>query len=222
MLATLLLAGVVAAPLGSLGLFLGRRGRVAGAGFWPAARRLSLAMLATAALAAAVAGALRLLRVSEHNLVTGVAGVVAASLIWLPVTRRWNARAHLCWSSSVFLFVVYLAFALEWTLTSHLGPASTAGGVLLWVFELFAAVLSCAYLWEICDALGTEHWRRRLTAAAPAPVTDGELPFVSLHVPAHNEPPDLVIDTLRALARIDYPNYEIILIDDNTDDEALR
>ena len=48
-----------------------------------------------------------------------------------------------------------------------------------------------------------------------------ELPFVSLHVPAHNEPPDMVIDTLRSLLRLDYPRYEVILIDDNTDDESL-
>ena len=45
--------------------------------------------------------------------------------------------------------------------------------------------------------------------------------MVSLHVPAHNEPPDMVIDTLRTLLRLDYPRYEIILIDDNTDDEEL-
>jgi len=44
---------------------------------------------------------------------------------------------------------------------------------------------------------------------------------VSLHVPAHNEPPDMVIDTLRSLLRLDYPRYEVILIDDNTDDEKL-
>ncbi len=50
---------------------------------------------------------------------------------------------------------------------------------------------------------------------------DGDLPFVSLHVPAHNEPPDMVLDTLRSLARLDYPRYEIVVIDDNTDDEKL-
>ena len=30
----------------------------------------------------------------------------------------------------------------------------------------------------------------------------------------------MVIDTLRSLLRLDYPRYEIILIDDNTDDEC--
>jgi hypothetical protein len=45
--------------------------------------------------------------------------------------------------------------------------------------------------------------------------------MVSLHVPAHNEPPDMVIETLRSLLRLDYPRFEVIVIDDNTDDEDL-
>jgi Glycosyltransferase like family 2 len=222
MLAALLLAGIVAAPLGSAGLFVRARPQARVAGGWAASRRFILALAGTAVLAAVVAGVLRLLHATEHNLVAGVAGVAVGSLIWLPVTRRWNARAHLCWSSSVFLFVVYLVFALRWTFESHLGPASTVGGVLLWVLEVFAALLSCAYLWEICDALGTEDWRRRITRSHPLPaVAERDLPFVSLHVPAHNEPPDMVIETLRHLLRLDYPRYEVILIDDNTDDEKL-
>ncbi len=106
-------------------------------------------------------------------------------------------------------------------LRQPVGTASTAGGLLLWIFELFAAVLSCAYLWETCQALGTEHWRRRVIPGALPAVPDSDLPMISLHVPAHNEPPDMVIETLRSLVRIDYPRYEVILIDDNTDDEAL-
>jgi Glycosyl transferase family 2 len=86
---------------------------------------------------------------------------------------------------------------------------------------VFAAILSCAYLWEICDALGTEQWRRRITPDVTFEVDDRDLPMISLHVPAHNEPPGMVIDTLRSLQRSNYPRYEVILIDDNTDDESL-
>src|SRR5215469_1503586 len=221
MLAALLLAGIVAAPLGSALLFFPAKHRVKGAGAWPAIRRFVLTLFGTAVLAAAVAGVLKLIKVSEHNLIIGVAAVIIASLIWLPVTRRWKARAHLCWASSIFLFVSYLAFALEWTFASHLGPASTAGALLLWLFEVFAAIMACAYLWEICDALGTEHWTRRVTPRVSFDVASRDLPMVSLHVPAHNEPPDMVIETLRSLSRIDYPRFEVIVIDDNTDDEAL-
>jgi glycosyltransferase involved in cell wall biosynthesis len=221
MLQALLLAALIAAPLGSAALFVPARLIDRGAGTWPAVRRVVLAVIGTAVLAAAVAGVLRLIGATEHNLLAGAAGVVAASLIWLPVTRRWSARAHLCWASTVFLFVVYLVYAIEWTFHSNLGPFSTVGGVLLWVLEVFAAVLSCAYLWELCDALGTEHWRRRITRRTRLSAPDRELPMVSLHVPAHNEPPDMVIETLRSLLRLDYPRYEVILIDDNTDDEDL-
>jgi cellulose synthase/poly-beta-1,6-N-acetylglucosamine synthase-like glycosyltransferase len=221
MLQALLLAALIAAPLGSAALFVPARLIDRGGGAWSAVRRFVFAVIGTVLLAAAVALALRLLGATEHNLVAGVAGVVAASLIWLPVTRRWSARAHVCWASTVFLFVVYLVYAIEWTFHSNLGPVSTAGGVLLWLLEVFAAVLSCAYLWELCDALGTEHWRRRITRRTRLSVPDGELPMVSLHVPAHNEPPSMVIDTLRSLLRLDYPRYEVILIDDNTDEEDL-
>ena len=221
MLQAMLLAGIVAAPIGSAALFLPVRRHARGAGTWPAIRRFGLAVLGTVVLAVVAAAVLRALGASQHNLVAGVAGLVFASLIWMPVTRGWSARAHLCWASSVFLFVVYLVYALEWTFDSHLGAASTIGGVLLWLLEVFAALLCCAYLWEICDALGTENWRRRITAANRAQVADRDLPMVSLHVPAHNEPPDMVIETLRSLLRLDYPRFEVILIDDNTDDEAL-
>ncbi len=118
--------------------------------------------------------------------------------------------------------MVYLTFILNWTFASRLGVFSTAGGLLLWALEVLAAILACAYLWELCDALGTQRWRRRVTAQTHTPeLPPGELPFVSLHVPAHNEPPEMVIQTLTSLLRIDYPRYEIIAIDDNTEDEQM-
>ncbi|HLK02189.1 MAG TPA: glycosyltransferase [Streptosporangiaceae bacterium] len=221
MLQAMLLAAIVTAPLGSAALFLPGRRRDPGSGVRPVLRRGALAIVGTALLAAVAAEVLRLLGAAERNVLVGVAGLAFAGLAWLPVTGRWSWRAHLCWSSSVFLFVVYLIYALDWTLASHLGPAGTAGGVLLWVLELLAALLCCAYLWEICDALGTEHWRRRITPGTVLTVPESKLPFISLHVPAHNEPPDMVIDTLRWLTRQNYPRFEVVLIDDNTDDERL-
>src|SRR5690606_20227789 len=44
----------------------------------------------------------------------------------------------------------------------------------------------------------------------------GDAPKVSIHVPTHNEPPEMVIQTLEALARLDYPNFEVLIIDNNT------
>ncbi len=46
-------------------------------------------------------------------------------------------------------------------------------------------------------------------------------PKVSVHVPAYNEPPEMVIETLEALANLDYPDFEVLVIDNNTRDEAV-
>ena len=233
MLEALVIAGLVAAPLSSAMLFLPTRHRERPATVWEAMWQVVLAVIGSAVLAAAAVGVLYLLSATEGNVILGGAAVVVASLLWLPFTRNWSARAHLCWMSSTYLFAVYLVYALEWTFASHLGAASTAGGLLLWCLEVVAALMCCAYLWELCDVLGTEHWHRRrapldprrrvptavLQAVGPAPVNVP--PLVSVHVPAHNEPPDMVIDTLRALLRLDYPRVQIVLIDDNTDDESL-
>src|SRR6202012_5738144 len=54
-----------------------------------------------------------------------------------------------------------------------------------------------------------------------AALTNPADPFVCVHVPAYNEPADMVIETLDALARIDYPNFEVLVIDNNTKDEAV-
>lgn len=45
--------------------------------------------------------------------------------------------------------------------------------------------------------------------------------FVSIHVPTHNEPPELVEQTLESLARLNWSNYEVLVIDNNTSDPAL-
>jgi glycosyltransferase involved in cell wall biosynthesis len=45
--------------------------------------------------------------------------------------------------------------------------------------------------------------------------------MVSVHVPAFNEPPDMLIQTLDALAALDYPSFEVVVIDNNTKDPKV-
>ena len=49
----------------------------------------------------------------------------------------------------------------------------------------------------------------------------GDAPKVSIHIPAYREPPEMLKQTLDALARLDYPNYECIVVINNTPDPAL-
>ena len=181
------------------------------------AARLTAALVGSALLIAIVAAILALIGVTTGHLEAAVVGLALACVLWLPVTRRWNARAHLSWVSTTYVFVVYLAFMAWWTFASHLGITGDVGGMLLWLLELLAAVLGCAYLWELCDTLGRASWVRRVGRQELAEMPDGPYPSVCLQVPCYNEPPDMVIQTLESLRSLDYPSYEIQVLDDNTD-----
>lgn len=63
--------------------------------------------------------------------------------------------------------------------------------------------------------------RKRPSMPLPRLSDPEKCPKVSLHVPCYAEPPDVVIKTLDALSRLDYPNYEVLVIDNNTKDPAL-
>lgn len=44
---------------------------------------------------------------------------------------------------------------------------------------------------------------------------------VSVHVPCYSEPPDLVIATLDAISQLEYEDFEVLVIDNNTKNPAL-
>lgn len=70
------------------------------------------------------------------------------------------------------------------------------------------------------DAIFTHgRWTRPVKAPPTGAATFA--PKVSVHVPCYAEPPEVVIATLRSLARMPYPNFEVIVCDNNTPDEAL-
>jgi cellulose synthase/poly-beta-1,6-N-acetylglucosamine synthase-like glycosyltransferase/exo-beta-1,3-glucanase (GH17 family) len=57
---------------------------------------------------------------------------------------------------------------------------------------------------------------------APPPVPRRwKLPKVSVHVPCYNEPADMMIETIQALERLQYPDFEVLIIDNNTKDDAV-
>ncbi|TPW12342.1 MAG: glycosyl transferase family protein, partial [Halothiobacillaceae bacterium] len=90
-------------------------------------------------------------------------------------------------------------------------------------FGLAAALLVypffMARILPIAVVLGRREYRRPRQPLEPNP--NGYRPKVSLHVPCYSEPPEVVIETLNAINRLDYDNYEVIVIDNNTQDPAL-
>jgi exo-beta-1,3-glucanase (GH17 family)/cellulose synthase/poly-beta-1,6-N-acetylglucosamine synthase-like glycosyltransferase len=90
-------------------------------------------------------------------------------------------------------------------------------GILLIAGMIGVIVVLLAEAHEWAEALWIREHRRIFR---PVEVDDEILPMVSVHVPAYNEPPDMMIETLDAIAQLDYPRFEVIVIDNNTADPA--
>jgi exo-beta-1,3-glucanase (GH17 family)/cellulose synthase/poly-beta-1,6-N-acetylglucosamine synthase-like glycosyltransferase len=116
----------------------------------------------------------------------------------------WTATVFAYWTGHYFIFGS--AFAL------------TLGLILLVPLVLIAM----ARIEEIAAVAFGRHPRRLLVKGAPVtPATIGEditFPKVSIHIPAYFEPVDMLKQTLDAVSRLDYPNFECVVIINNTPD----
>ena len=103
------------------------------------------------------------------------------------------------------------------------GPLALLGGwLVLAVLFPFAALTVLLLHIALSVALAVGPLRTALCERArsrPRPVP-ADRPFVSVHVPICDEPPALVCRTLDALARLDYDAFEVIVLDNNTPDQA--
>ncbi|MEI7188033.1 glycosyltransferase [Dickeya dianthicola] len=66
------------------------------------------------------------------------------------------------------------------------------------------------------------HFPRRDTTISAAKKNNPDFTSrVSIHLPCYSEPPHLVIKTLNSLAALNYPDFEVLVIDNNTKDDSL-
>jgi exo-beta-1,3-glucanase (GH17 family) len=88
-------------------------------------------------------------------------------------------------------------------------------GILI-LMQVMAATILLIESLEIAEVI----WHRNTarTFKPLTPTADFKYPKVSLHLPIHNEPPAMVRKTLEALAKVDYPNLEVLVMDNNTKD----
>jgi len=89
-------------------------------------------------------------------------------------------------------------------------------GYPLLVPAFFQGLFQTVKQWEV---LCRKIWLRPRT---PLPIGPRSYyPKVSLQVPTCSEPPELVMATLDSLANLNYPNFEVMVIDNNTKDPDL-
>jgi exo-beta-1,3-glucanase (GH17 family)/cellulose synthase/poly-beta-1,6-N-acetylglucosamine synthase-like glycosyltransferase len=100
---------------------------------------------------------------------------------------------------------------LSWTAASVWGALALGQGLLL--FLLIA---------DSFDLVETVFGRVQKRHFEPVPAPAGaKLPKVSIHLPICNEPPQMVRQTLDALAALDYDRFEVLVIDNNTMDPHI-
>ncbi len=124
------------------------------------------------------------------------------------------------------IFLAMIAYLLTtvvvWIAYDYSRQYMTISAVIVGIFLMLGmlgvimVLLIEAHEWA--ETLWVRGRRRKLI---PMTVDEDQLPMVSIHVPAYNEPPDMLIDTLNSLANLNYPHYEVIVIDNNTKDEAV-
>ena len=51
-------------------------------------------------------------------------------------------------------------------------------------------------------------------------VVPDDAAFVSIHIPAYREPPEMLRQTLDSVAKLDWPNFECVVVINNTPDTA--
>lgn len=98
-------------------------------------------------------------------------------------------------------------------------PLTIVFWVLLITMQILALIILLIESLEIAEVIWHRKSARTFQPLDPSP--DFKYPKVSLHLPIHNEPPNMVRKTLEALARVDYPNLEVLVMDNNTKDPAV-
>jgi exo-beta-1,3-glucanase (GH17 family)/cellulose synthase/poly-beta-1,6-N-acetylglucosamine synthase-like glycosyltransferase len=156
--------------------------------------------LAAIALLVGILMSLPILRLDRPTVMQALVLSVAANGV-----GAWAATVFAYWAGHYFVFGS--AFAM------------TLGLILLVPLILIAM----ARIDEIA-AIAFGHGPRRLIAKSSepmAPATIGDavaFPKVSIHIPAYFEPVDMLKQTLDAVSRLDYPNFECVCIINNTPD----
>ncbi|HVZ52037.1 MAG TPA: glycosyltransferase [Pseudolabrys sp.] len=115
----------------------------------------------------------------------------------------WSAAVFAYWNGHYFVFGAAFALGL---------------GILL-LIPLIA--IAFARIDEIAAVAFGRKPARLIDGPPLVPAESDYAPKVSIHIPAYREPPEMLKQTLDALARLDYPNYECVVVINNTPDPAM-
>src|SRR5262249_30264938 len=157
---------------------------------------------------------------SDHWKLAAIA-VLIGFLLSLPLLTftRATARQTALLAVSVHVIGAWCATIFAYWHGHYFVPGAAFAlgfGVLLLAL---LAMIALSRLEEVAAVVFGHKPRRLLAPAAGGP--EGFAPKISIHVPACREPPDMLKLTLDSVARLDYPNFECVVVINNTPDPAM-
>jgi cellulose synthase/poly-beta-1,6-N-acetylglucosamine synthase-like glycosyltransferase len=115
-----------------------------------------------------------------------------------------------------------IAMAAAYPFTHYM----TVGASIMWAVGFLLmiplVIMTLAKIHEMAEVLLGRRPMRLVPSRAPLPdnALPDNAPRVSIHIPAYREPPQMLKETLDSVAALDYPNFEAVVIINNTPEEA--
>ncbi|MBS0582331.1 MAG: benzoate transporter, partial [Proteobacteria bacterium] len=125
---------------------------------------------------------------------------------------KWMGVLFFC--ALIQLSASLLVWSATLPLAFYLSPFDWTMLVVLFPAQLAIILILLINGFEFTEVLWRKYWLRGFGLLSPKP--EDKQPFVSIHLAACNEPPEMVILTLDSLAALDYENFEVLVIDNNT------
>ncbi|MBK8208573.1 MAG: glycosyltransferase [Rhodospirillales bacterium] len=156
--------------------------------------------------------------VDKHDVVgKAVAGIAigllltVGGLFWRRPTPAHALAFAVCANALAFGIAAALVYPFEHYMTIAIG--------VMWGVRVLMLVpltlITLTKVNELSEVLFGPGPRRLIGVQGPRHFV-GAAPKVSIHIPAYREPADMVVETLNSLAALDYPNYEVVVIVNNT------
>lgn len=160
-----------------------------------------------------------IVRIPQWQTLAAVSIVAAALLLGLfyAHSRPLGTRGR-----SFLAAVVYAAAAgAVWVIYDYSQKYLTLVSILIGAVLVLGMLGVIALLFAEALEWAEARWSKTRARSLETVRSHGAAPRVCIHIPAYNEPPHVLIETLDAIARLDYPDFEVIVVDNNTRDEAV-
>lgn len=151
-----------------------------------------------------------------------VALAVGALISLLALARRRPTFAHaLVFAGAANALAAGIALAAMYPFDNYLNFGSAVAWVIGFVLMWPLTAMTLVKVHEMAEVVLGHHPRRLIPAEGALLPLDGSfaLPKVSIQIPAYKERPEMLKETLDSCAALDYPDFEVVVIINNTPEE---